>query len=78
MEPPPRATIIRSGAISESCSAKELNPSIARETSLAQLSPCTATGHKTTFLGKRSLKRCKISLITTPDGEVTTPIISGK
>ena len=38
----------------------------------------TATGQISTLRGKRSLRRCRISRITAPEGEVTTPMICGR
>ena len=55
-----------------------LKPAIARATSDAQFGPCTATGQTNTLRGNRSRNRCKISRITAPVGDVTTPITSGK
>ena len=78
MEPPPRATISKSGLGRAPPGVMALNPAIARATSAAQLAPCTATGQTKTFRGKRSRRRCRISRITAPVGEVTTPITSGK
>ena len=40
--------------------------------------PCTATGQISTLRGNRSRRRCRISRITAPEGEVTTPITSGR
>ena len=55
-----------------------LNPRIAAATSGAQRSPCTVTGQTSTGRGNRSRSRCRMSRITAPDGEVTTPITSGR
>jgi hypothetical protein len=55
-----------------------LKPAMAAATSPAAFSPCTATGQTSTWRGKRSARRCRMSRITAPDGEVTTPITSGR
>ena len=77
-EPPPRATINRSGRGIGPLEVIALNPRIARATSAAQPCPCTATGQISTWRGKRSRRRCKISRITAPDGEVITPMTLGR
>ena len=77
-EPPPRATISRSGRGSAPPGLNALNPSMARATSAAELLPCTATGQISTLRGNRSRSRCRMSRITAPEGEVTTPMISGR
>ena len=77
-EPPPRATMSRSGRRSAPCSGSALKPSIAAATSAAEPSPCTFTGQTSTWRGKRSASRCKISRITAPVGEVMTPITVGQ
>jgi adenylosuccinate synthase len=76
--PPPRATIITSGRGMGPPWGSALKPAMAAATSPAQDCPCTATGQISTWRGKRSRKRCKISRITAPEGEVTTPITCGK
>ena len=55
-----------------------LKPRIAAATSAAQFGPCTVTGQSSTGRGKRSRRRWRMSRITAPDGEVTTPITSGR
>ena len=80
-EPPPRATMIRSGrggSIELPCSGSALKPSIAAATSTAEPSPCTLTGQSNTRRGKRSASRCRMSRITAPLGDVTTPITVGR
>ena len=77
-EPPPRQTIRTSGRGTEPPAGKALNPRTALAMSGAAFSPCTATGHKITWRGKRSLTRCRISRITAPVGDVTTPMTRGK
>ena len=82
-EPPPRATMMRSGLGMLAgfwlvSSLRALKPSIAALTSAAQVSPCTRAGQMMTWQGKRSLMRCIMSLITAPVGEVMTPITLGK
>ena len=77
-EPPPRATMIRSGRGSGPRSGSALKPRMAFATSAAEASPCTRTGHTNTRRGKRSARRCRMSRITAPVGDVTTPITSGK
>jgi len=77
-EPPPRATMITSGRGTGPPGVRALKPRIAAETSAAHFSPCTATGHKSTRRGNRSARRCRMSRITAPEGEVTTPITSGR
>ncbi len=74
-EPPPRATINMSGRWP---SGKALKPFIAWVISAAAPSPCTRTGQSMTGRGKRSLMRCRMSRITAPVGDVTTPMRSGK
>ena len=76
--PPPRATISTSGRGTGPSTGRRLKPAIAAATSPAALSPCTATGQTSTRRGKRSARRCRMSRITAPDGEVTTPITSGR
>ena len=76
IEPPPRATIIRSGRGIGPPAGSALKPWIAAATSAAEPSPCTRTGHTSTRRGKRSARRCRMSRITAPVGEVTTPITS--
>ena len=76
-EPPPRATINRSGRGILPVSGSALKPRIAAAICSAEPSPCTLTGHTNTRRGKRSCKRCRMSRITAPVGEVTTPITSG-
>ncbi len=78
IEPPPRATISRSGRGIGPPGASALKPSMARATSGAQAAPCTATGQTSTWRGKRSRRRCRMSRITAPEGEVTTPITCGR
>ena len=50
---------------------------MAAATCSAEPSPCTFTGHTSTRRGKRSCSRCRMSRMTAPVGEVTTPITSG-
>ena len=78
IEPPPRATMIKSGRGKAPPGVSALKPAMARATSDAQLLPCTATGQTKTLRGNLSRNRCKISRITAPVGDVTTPITSGK
>ena len=54
--------------------ASALKPRIAAATSSAEVSPWTRTGQTRTWRGKRSSSRCRMSRITAPVGEVTTPI----
>ena len=77
-EPPPRATMIRSGR--GRCAAAERVEAARwrRRPRPAAFSPCTATGHSSTRRGKRACSRCMMSRITAPVGEVTTPITSGR
>ena len=77
-EPPPRATMIRSGRGTGPPGASALKPAIAAAIWAAACSPCTATGHSSTRRGKRSARRWRMSRITAPVGEVTTPITSGR
>ncbi len=51
---------------------------MAAATSAAELSPCTFTGQTRTWRGKRSASRCRMSRMTAPVGDVTTPITSGR
>ncbi len=51
---------------------------MAAATSTAQVSPCTRTGQTSTWQGKRSSSRCRMSRITAPVGEVTTPMMRGR
>ena len=51
---------------------------MAAATSGPQLSPWTRTGQTMTWRGKRSSSRCRMSRITAPVGEVTTPITPGR
>ena len=76
-EPPPRATMIRWG-LNGTRAGSALKPLMAAATSSAEPSPCTRTGHTTTWRGKRAASRCKMSRMTAPVGEVTTPITSGR
>ena len=76
--PPPRATMITSGRGIGPPIAMALKPAIAAATSAALVSPWTRTGQTRTRRGKRSLKRCSMSRITAPVGEVTTPITRWK
>jgi len=79
MEPPPRATISRSGrGTGPPRSGSALKPATACATSAAAVSPCTRTGQTMTWLGKRSSSRCRMSRITAPVGEVTTPMMRGR
>ena len=78
MLPPPRATMMRSGRGTAPPGASALKPRMAAATSGAQRSPCTVTGQTSTGRGNRSRSRCRMSRITAPDGEVTTPITSGR
>ena len=77
-DPPPRATMIRSGRGIGPPGDSALKPRIAAVTCGAQPSPCTATGQMITRVGKRSRSRCRMSRITAPDGDVTTPMMSGR
>ena len=76
--PPPRATMRRSGRGTGPPGLSALKPRIAAATSGAQRSPCTVTGQSSTGRGKRSRRRCRMSRITAPDGEVITPITAGQ
>ena len=76
--PPPRATMMTSGRGTGPPGASALKPRIAAATSGAQRSPCTVTGQSSTGRGKRSRRRCRMSRITAPDGEVITPITAGR
>ena len=73
IDPPPRATMIRSGGLTIAP-----KPRIAAATCPAAASPWTGTGHSRTCVGQRSARRCKISRITAPVGEVTIPIVLGR
>ena len=75
-EPPPRATIRRSGRGMRPLGGSALKPRIAAATCSAEPSPCTCTGQTSTRRGKRSASRCRMSRITAPVGEVMTPITS--
>ena len=55
-----------------------LKPPIAAATSAAEVSPCTRTGQTRTWQGKRSSRRCRMSRMTAPVGEVTTPMTRGR
>ena len=55
---------------------RALKPKIAA--AIFSASPWTGTSHINTWRGKRSSRRCRISLITAPVGDVTTPITSGR
>ncbi len=76
--PPPRPTISTSGRATAPPAGRALNPSMAAAIFSAAPSPCTGTGHSTTWRGNRSATRCNMSRITAPVGEVTTPITSGR
>ncbi len=76
--PPPRATMRRSGRGIGPPGTSRLKPSIAAATCAAAPSPCTATGQSRTWRGKRSARRCRMSRMTAPVGEVTTPMTSGQ
>ncbi len=76
--PPPRATMIRSGRGTSPLPSSRLKPIMAADTSTAQVSPCTRTGHTSTWQGKRSSRRWRMSRITAPVGEVTTPMMRGR
>ncbi len=67
-DPPPRATMNRSGRGSAR-PRQRVEARIAAVTCGAQPSPCTATGQMITRVGKRSRNRCRMSRITAPDGE---------
>ena len=54
------------------------NPRIAAAISAGARSPWTATGHTITGRGQRSLKRCMMSRITAPVGDVTIPMLRGR
>ena len=77
-EPPPRATISTSGLGTGSLAVSALKPRIAAATSAAEVSPCTRTGQTMTRTGKRSASRWRMSRMTAPVGEVTTPTTRGK
>ena len=77
IDPPPRATITRSGLVTGPLSGSAENPLTALAICGAALSPCTNTGQMMTFTGKRSFNRCKISRMTAPVGDVTTPMVRG-
>ena len=49
-----------------------------RRSCAAAPSPCTGTGHRITWVGQRSSSRWRMSRITAPVGEVTTPITRGR
>ena len=76
--PPPRATMMRSGRGTEAPTINPLKPWMAAAISTAQVSPCTRTGQTSTWQGKRSASLCKMSRITAPVGEVTTPTMRGR
>ena len=73
IEPPPRATISRSGLLGIAP-----NPRIAAAILGAAPSPCTGTGQTMTCVGQRSASRCRMSRITAPVGLVTTPMVRGR
>ena len=75
IEPPPRATMTRSGRVSGGIASK---PRTAAATSSADPAPCTLTGHTSTCVGQRSSSRWRMSRMTAPVGEVTTPIRRGR
>ena len=77
IEPPPLATINRSGRATSPVSGNLLNPSIAAAICSADPAPCTFTPQTSTRTPKRSDKRCRMSRITAPVGLVTTPIDLG-
>jgi hypothetical protein len=77
-EPPPRATISTSGRGIGPSSGSALKPSMAAAISAAAPSPCTRTGHTSTRRGKRSASRCRMSRMTAPVGDDTTPMTSGR
>ena len=74
MLPPPLAIIITSGLFSLIL----LKPLIASIIFFAASVPCTATGHKSIGVLKRSEILFIISWITEPVGEVITPILDGR
>ncbi len=76
--PPPRATISRSGRGIAPPAGSALKPAIAAATSAALVSPWTRTGQSSTRVGKRSARRCRMSRMTAPVGEVTTPMTRGR
>ena len=78
MEPPPRATMMTSGRGIAPPGTMRLKPSMPFATSRAEVSPCTRTGQTSTCSGKRSEMRWRMSRITAPVGEVTTPITRGR
>ena len=78
IEPPPRATINRSGRGTAPPRSSALKPRTAALTCPFAVSPCTSTGHTITWDGKRSSSRWSMSRITAPVGEVTTPMVFGR
>ena len=78
IEPPPRATIsTSSGGIAPSRLSRS-KPSMAAAICSAAPSPWTSTGQSRTCLGKRSARRCRMSRMTAPVGEVTMPMRAGR
>ena len=75
--PPPRATIRRSGRGTGPSGGRALKPRIAAAIWPAACSPWTSTGQSSTWRGKRSARRWRMSRITAPVGEVTTPMTRG-
>jgi hypothetical protein len=78
IEPPPRATMIRSGRGTGPPGSIAPKPRIAAATLAAAPSPWTGTGQTMTWVGQRSSSRWRMSRITAPVGEVTTPITRGR
>lgn len=76
-EPPPRAIMSRSGRGNVDPSIA-LKPLIAFVIWFAAPSPWTSTGQTMTWLGMRSARRWRMSRITAPVGEVTTPMVLGR
>ncbi|ODN71685.1 hypothetical protein A6302_00929 [Methylobrevis pamukkalensis] len=59
-------------------SGSAAKPEIAAATSAPDVSPCTRTGQTSTCTGNRAVTRWRMSRITAPVGEVTTPITRGR
>ena len=77
-EPPPRATISRSGRGTGPPGFRASKPRMALETWPQAASPWTTTGQTMTRQGQRSAMRCRMSRITAPVGLVMTPMTAGK
>ena len=76
IDPPPRATMTRSGARLPPASRRTRAPP--PRSPPPRPSPCTFTGQTSTWLGQRSARRWRISRITAPVGDVTTPMVRGR